>query len=363
MVVNQNMDFFSDINYSAANEDGQTERLALGERLRGGQALCITGSGARPLELLIAHPGRVVAIDFNASQNHLLELKIAAMRAFEYAEYAAFLGLTPDSERAVRYQQIRQGLSSNCRTFWDAHTQRIVAGVIYCGRWERYLQLMARVVHLARGKTIRGILGSVNVEEQTLRWRAATAGLGWRSLMQLLSMRPIWRYIAREPGIDLVPPEVDIAGLISDRLAVAAQQHLFRECAFAGLLVTGRYFNGVLPCHLEARHYATIRAQLEKIELVTTSLAEHLHVTADRYDAFSVSDFGSYAPPDVYRTIWTGMQRSAAPGARACERLFLVPRDPQSIVGDRFTREPDLEQAAARLDRSFIYRFVIGSFR
>lgn len=358
-----NTRFFSDINYSAANEDGQTERLALGERLPGGQALCITGSGSRPLELLIAQPRRIVAIDFNASQNYLLELKLAAMRAFEYADYAAFLGLTPDDQRAAKYQHLRESLSGDCRAFWDGHTRRITTGVIYCGRWERYLHLMARAVHLAKGGTIRGIINSADINEQACRWKAATAGLGWRTMMQLLSMRLIWRYIAREPGIDLVPPHINIAGVIEERLAAAARQHLFRQCAFGGLLMTGRYFDGVFPCHLEARNYATIRAQLDKIQLVTGSLAEHLHNTQDRYDAFSASDFGSYAQPELYRDIWSGMLRSAAPGARVCERLFLVPREPEKIMGDRLRRESELEQTAAALDRSFIYHFVIGSFR
>ncbi|MFM2382775.1 MAG: hypothetical protein RL515_762, partial [Verrucomicrobiota bacterium] len=86
--------FFSDINYSAANEDGASELAALRLDARS-RVLCITASGARPLELLLGDPQSVVAVDFNATQNHLLELKMAAYRELEYDEFAAFIRLRP----------------------------------------------------------------------------------------------------------------------------------------------------------------------------------------------------------------------------------------------------------------------------
>ena len=80
--------------YSSVNEDWRTEAAAL--RLApDARVLCVTGSGARPLDLLAVTPARVVAIDVNAAQNHLLELRVGAMRALQFDAYTAFLGLVP----------------------------------------------------------------------------------------------------------------------------------------------------------------------------------------------------------------------------------------------------------------------------
>lgn len=355
-------DFFADINYSSANEDGRTERRALGEPLNGGRALCITGSGARALDLLVAEPECVVSIDFNPTQNHLLELKMAAMRAMEYEEYLAFLGLSACRRRRETYRRLRGALSAEARGFWNRHAMRIDRGVIYCGRWEGYLHTMARVFHSVKGDVIRGILESADLEEQSRRWQAATAGRGWRTLMRLVSLRSIWRHVVREPGIELIPNRVDVAAVIDRRLAAAARRHLFRDCAFGWLILTGRYGGDALPCHLERCHFDMIKQRLGAVRILTGPLHDHLQRTSDRYHAFSVSDFGSYAPPAAYRSIWRGMQRTAQPGARVCERLFLVPRAPDRIGGIAFARDAAAEASAAIHDRSFVYRFVVGAF-
>jgi len=85
-------DFRSTLNYSSVNEDWRTEAraLAIGP---GDRVLAITGGG-RPLDLLLAGPERVVAIDAVPAQSALLELEAAAMRTLAYDGYAAFLGLT-----------------------------------------------------------------------------------------------------------------------------------------------------------------------------------------------------------------------------------------------------------------------------
>src|SRR4029453_10196193 len=131
--------FLRTLNYASVNEDWRTEA----EALRVGSSdsvLCVTGGGDRPLNLLALDPARVVAIDLNPAQNHLLTLKVAAMRRLPFEEYAAFLGLTrpPASWRAQRWHALRGELPPASRGFWDRHRRPIRAGVIYQGRWERY---------------------------------------------------------------------------------------------------------------------------------------------------------------------------------------------------------------------------------
>ena len=67
--------FLETINYSSSNEDSYSEwkALSIGPD---DSILCITGSGSRPLDLLIKGPREIVSLDFNPCQNFLLKFKI-----------------------------------------------------------------------------------------------------------------------------------------------------------------------------------------------------------------------------------------------------------------------------------------------
>jgi S-adenosylmethionine:diacylglycerol 3-amino-3-carboxypropyl transferase len=89
-LTDRNNGFFEKINYSASNEDGDSESEALQIR-NSDVVLCITGSGARTLDLLIDNPSKIYSIDFNPTQNYLLKLKMAAYQALEYEEFCEFI--------------------------------------------------------------------------------------------------------------------------------------------------------------------------------------------------------------------------------------------------------------------------------
>ena len=111
-------DFFNKINYSASNEDSESERLAL--RLNSEDTvLCITGSGARSLDLLVDSPKKIVSIDFNPAQNFLLELKMAAFKALTYDELMEFLGVRSSEVRLVMFNKLKAHLSPNALDFWQ----------------------------------------------------------------------------------------------------------------------------------------------------------------------------------------------------------------------------------------------------
>jgi S-adenosylmethionine-diacylglycerol 3-amino-3-carboxypropyl transferase len=77
--------FMTTLNYASCNEDWRSEWDAL-KITSDDRILCITGSGDRPLNLLFQGPGKVIAMDLNPVQNHLLRLKVAAMKELPYDE-------------------------------------------------------------------------------------------------------------------------------------------------------------------------------------------------------------------------------------------------------------------------------------
>ena len=105
------------LNFTSANEDGATELAALTLR-PDDHVLCLTASGARPLDLLLGNPARITAIDINPAQNELTRLKIAALRALSDEGVHAYLGIAPcvvppgddDAAQIESDEQVERGL-------------------------------------------------------------------------------------------------------------------------------------------------------------------------------------------------------------------------------------------------------------
>ena len=83
-------EYFSDLNYTLANEDTQIEYSLLPENVQ--RVFSIAGSGARCLPLMAKNPQHLDVIDMSVSQLYLCELRLAAMKNLTYEEYLFLLG-------------------------------------------------------------------------------------------------------------------------------------------------------------------------------------------------------------------------------------------------------------------------------
>lgn len=355
------MTYFTKINYAFANEDGASELAAL-ELGPTDTALCLTGSGARALDLLIAGPRRVTSIDLNPAQTHLLELKTAAYRLLEYPQLLAFFGLAECEDRGAVYRRLRGQLSTAAAAFWDRRGRAIAGGVCFCGSWERWIRALARL-GWPRRRVLRRLYEAPDREAQARIWRDQWDGALWRGTLWLIARRWIWRHVFREPGIEAVPAELEIFQAMRERFEHLAREVLIRDAFFPQMLFFGRVLNpAALPLHLQEKNAALIKERLDRLEPVTADLIDFLEGTPRSFDAFSLSDFSSYTRPHQYDRVWRSVLRRLAPGGRACERRFLVRLDPTErpalapwMAG--VSRRPALEAELDRSDRSFIYRF------
>lgn len=351
--------FLQHINYSSSNEDGRSECRAL--RLGSSDTvLCITGSGARALDLLTQGPAQVVSVDINPCQSHLLRLKLAALRFLPYDAFLAFLGVTASDRRQATYGHLRAQLPEATRRFWDARDALLARGVLYAGRWERHFRSLARLVGTVRPAARRRLFAAATVDEQAAcwaRWDDAT----WRAFLRVVTARTVWKHVLRDPGFYRhVPPEVDVAATLGAYLARAARTVIFRESAFTTLLFYGAYRpGGPLPLHLERAHYESLQRYAGRVRVVTGNLLGVLAQTDTRFSAFSLSDIASYTDPATYAQLWEAVARTATPGARVCERQFLVQRDAAPEAAG-LVRDRALEATLQRTDRSLFYAFVAG---
>lgn len=368
------MSFFEAINYAASHEDGRSEQRALALD-RDARVLCITGSGSRVLDLLVAGPREVVAIDLNPAQNHLLALKLAVLQTMSYEEHLHFLGLlgaprarrggerADARQRAALYRRARPLLGEQARLFWDRHQGAIARGVFYCGRWERFLRLMVAPAAFVRRKLIDALFACRSLEQQAALWAEHWNTAGWDRYLRVLANRWAWEKLVREPGMRHIPAALDIVACIKGRFDRAAETTLFRDSPWCWLVFKGFLSaSGPLPPHLSREHFEVLREHAHRVTPVTDSLASYLaREQVGAFSAYSVSDFGSYADDHAYAETWRAISRRASPRARVCERQFLVPRDPTQIPDLPLLRDRALEATLTRADSSVVYDLIVGT--
>lgn len=353
-----NQNFFSKINYSASNEDSESERRALKINDKD-IVLCITGSGARTLDLLIDSPQKIISIDMNASQNHLLALKMAAYRSFDYADFCRFIGLTASSKRLDLYQKLSPFLDENTQKYWNNQLDLIEKGVLYCGTWERFLNVM-RKLSFTRKRLIERLMNAENLAQQQAIWQNDWDNVVWRGYLKLLSNRFFWVNIIREPGAKIIDKNFDVYQYMKTRMDFMASHLLLRKAHYANLLFNGSYTKDcVLPHHLRPENFDIIKQNLAKVEIVTDSLSDYLQKQKNTISAFSLSDFSSYAPLPIYQEIWKNVIQAATENAKFCERQFLVKRNPEDFFSE-INRNTALEKELFISDETAIYSFCVG---
>lgn len=355
--------FCRKINYSSSNEDSLSEIKALKIR-ETDRVLSITGSGARTLDLLIAKPAEIVSVDFNPCQNHLLELKMGASTALAYEEFLEFLGIRPSDKRTEIYKGLRERLSEEARNYWDKNLRLIRKGVIYQGGWEKYFKQLATIIGLVRADLIQAVFSSREIGRQARLWSEVWNSREWRVFLRFVSQRAVWKYIFGDPGFyRYVPEDFSIYEYFKTRFEQAFKTIRLRESAYASLLFLGRY-SEALPPHLQKENYETLRKNLHKVRFVTRSLGDFLGESEkNSFNKYSLSDFSSYTDEREYGRIWRGVLRTAAAGARVCERQFLVKRALPAGVQPYVRRESSLENELEKTDDSIFFSFVVAEVR
>ncbi len=348
--------FFQALNYSSVNEDWRTEAAAL-QLADGHRVLCITGSGDRSLDLLAVADVSVVSIDTCPAQNHLLRLKMAAMQALPYDDYARFLGLTEAPGRWRRSCLDGLPLGDQTRAWWSHHTRDISKGVLYRGRFERHFRRISRLARMIRPRAIRTLLAFEDLEAQRRfladQWDTPT----WRAVYGLVTHPAVSRMIYGDPAY-YQHIDVDPGPYLFDRMRAGLDQYLARDSFMVHLVLTGRLSPHDLPPYLTRAGTDVIRDRLARLEVVDGEVGAWLSASPLRFDRFSLSDVPSYLDQATFDALTQIVHDAAAPGARVVIRQFLNRYPlPANLP---WMREPELEQSLAIAGRDFAYDYIIA---
>lgn len=348
--------------FAQVREDPRAELAAL-RPTSDDVVVAVSSGGCTVLSLLAAGAGRVIGVDLNATQNHLVELKAAAT-SLGAREAVAFLGALPSDARLDMYTGLRNALSPSARRHWDVRRKAISDGVIRTGVSERFIGAVVTALQLAvhPRSRIERLLACCTIDQQRELFDREWNSRRWRVLFALLCNRLAFR--SAYPAQFFAHVENPSFARHFRRLAEHAIADLpVADNYFLHQMLTGRYpvheSNGVPP-YLSVAGALEVSASRDRLELVDGGLTSYLATRPDRsVDCFALSNICEWMPSSGIDALFREVLRTAAPGARLVFRNFVgwteLPAWCARIV-------PDLALGAqlGLEDRSVVQRRVVA---
>ncbi|HUF28038.1 MAG TPA: DUF3419 family protein [Gemmatimonadaceae bacterium] len=351
--------------FAQVREDPRLELAALAPHL-GGTIAIVGSGGCTALSLLAVGTGRVVAIDLNLAQNHLIELKLAAVAALAAGAATAFLGGSPIGEqvRSSTYTLLRPRLSDGARRYWDERPEAIRRGAITAGVTERFIATVVAAIRLfVHGdQRIRTLLRCRTIEEQRAYHREVWCSRRWRTLFTVLLNRFVFRR-TYDPAFFEHVDNPSFPRHFLGTIERALTELPIADNYFVHQMLTGRYpvdVPGGVPPYLDAALAPRARAASHRLTLVDGTFTDWLRSAPDRsIDGFALSNICEWMTHSGIEELFSEIVRTAAPRATVCVRNFVgwteIPERwrgvvvPDAMLGDRLSR----------LDRSAVQRRIL----
>jgi S-adenosylmethionine-diacylglycerol 3-amino-3-carboxypropyl transferase len=321
--------------YNTCWEDPAVDRVALDLQPQH-TVLVITSAGCNALDYVLAGAGRVVAIDANPRQNALLELKLAGIRALDYADFFALFGFGRHVGFEPLYRdRLRPQLSPFARSFWDKHwhwfAHRSSGHTFYshglAGQVGRAVRAYARLKP-ALARAFADLLAASSLDSQRAIYDQRAGPLMWNAGVRWALQRQFTMSLLGVPHPQRSEVERQHEGGVAGFVR-SAVDYVFRELPlsrnyFWQLYMRGHYTRDCCPEYLKPAGFAQLQAGLhQRVEMHTMLLTDYLtgnERAVDRFVLLDHMDWMAGYRPDALAEEWRWILRRAAPGARAIFR-------------------------------------------
>ncbi len=360
-VKSQHQVELSNLLFGLSWEDPSSDRRALAIK-RGDIVTTISSGGCNTLTLLLDDPEKIYAIDINASQSYLLELKIAAVRHLEHEELLAFLGLAPCENRLKIFENLVGDLTSEALAYWTSKAEEVQKGVVYTGRYECFIGRFIRFLRVIQGKKrIEDFFRCGTLEEQKAYFDRVWNTISWRLLFKLAFNK---RMLAKR-GLTADYFKFDDGSSSFAESFFRRSRHAMCEIPistnyFLAQYLRRSYWNSdTMPDYLRKENLPIVRGRLSRIEVVTLDAQGWFGKQAESsIDAFSLSNICELMSPDETGRLFVEIARTARKDSRICFRNLIVPRSVPERLSDQIELQEELSRALLAQDRSFVYSRV-----
>ena len=323
------------------------------------EVVVVGSGGCTALSLLAAGAGRVWSVDLNRTQHHLVELKVAALRALPWRDAAAFLGALPmpAHDRLAAYAELRPLLGDGARAWWDGRTHLVGRGALGAGVTERFVAAVVAAVRLAvhPRERIARLLACRSLHEQRALYHAEWDSRRWRLLFRVLLNRAVFRR-TYDPAFFRHVENPSFARHFHALVGRGLTCHPVASNYFVHHMLTGRMPvdepDGAPP-YLRAG--AVVAARADRLALVDGGMTAFLRTRpAGSIAGYALSNIGEWLDAPGLDALFGEVVRTARPGARVVFRDFVGRTDVPPRFRDRVVEDEARSEALSMRDRSLV---------
>lgn len=321
---------------------------------QGSKILSIGSAGDNSFSLLTTQPELVVAVDVNPIQLFLIELKRAAIRQLSYEEVLQFLGFRSCGNRLLLFDQIKYTLSVDCLRYWEKHRDQLSLGIITQGKFEGYFQLFVRRIlpWIHTQKRVEALLAPKSAAEQKAYYENRWDTWRWRFLFKLFFSKTIMGRYGRDPEF-LKEVEVSVGKAIYNKAGNHLQNPLAQHNFMLRYTLTAS-FGELLPHYLQPEHFPTVKANLDKLQLVQGYAEEAIRLHGPfRY--MNLSNIFEYMNPELFHQTAKQLVESLEKGGRLAYWNLLVPRHIAHEFPSEMIALKELSAELSANDNGFFY--------
>lgn len=358
-------EYFSDLNYTLANEDTRVEWELLPADAE--RVFSIAGSGARCLPLIAKRPRYLDVIDMSVSQLYLCELRLQAMKTLAYEEYLFLMGYRgalqgganegDDREKIYR----RLVLSAEAQRYWDERVQGWKPrGFILLGRWESHFQKIGVLFRDYLKCDFTKIFEAQSLEEQAEAYEKYWPKLRWNSFIRLVASEYVFNrflYKGHFSGqADHRTEKRAPSQFIMEEFERIFKTQLVRKNYFMQILFLGKIAHEEgLPLEAHQHVVEAVKNSPTQVRYLHGNLLEELPKHA--YDFISLSDTISYLDQKDANQILQKLAPGTKSGSQMVIRSFM--RAPTAIDLNGWQELQDKNAWAQNLDGTGVYQFHI----
>lgn len=333
----------------------------------------IASGGCNALSYLTADPARITALDLNHTHVALGNLKCTAMRhTLSYADFRRFFGDADfNGNTAIYATHIAPHLDQTSRRYWESRDFlgrkriKMYARGAYrhglLGNFIGFAHLLARL----HGENPRDILAAQGRDEQRAHFEQRFVPFFDKPLIRWMTNQPASLF-----GLGIPPAQYDklaggktMADILRQRLEKLTCDFDFRDNYFAWQAFSRGYAktpDASLPPYLQERHFETVRARLDRLDIQQANMTDWLASQEARsIDKFILLDAQDWMTDDQLNALWSQICRTARPDARVlfrtADKPSLLPGRLRSSLLNLWQYRAEQSRELNAMDRSSIY--------
>jgi S-adenosylmethionine-diacylglycerol 3-amino-3-carboxypropyl transferase len=365
--------------YASCWEDPRVDRTAL-KIGPDDRVLVITSAGCNALEYLLDEPKHVYAVDLNFRQNAVLELKIAAIRAFDHATFFEWFGKGFHSDAKKLYRKnLRPLLPAAYQTYWDRsihlftkkHRPFYFQGSSGTFAWTMnlYIKYVARLY-----EPLMRMLNAESIREQWKIYDNELRSRFWKPYVKWGLANPGLLAISGVPRPQVLlarRSQVSISEHMQRCTEYSVTQQLLKENYFWRVYLTGVFTPECCPEYLKPESFERLqRGLVDRISTHTSSVTEFLNRSQYPISRFALLDHFDWFYGDGQDALadeWNAILGHCTPDARFLWRSMgkdvdfvnqckVLHQNHETQVGNILEYDEELAKQLFALERTRTYQ-------